>query len=56
MRKYIINLKVDNQLLYKLIYSFGLIELETFKTYIKIYLVNDFTRLFNLLLILLSYC
>ena len=34
----------DWQLFYELIYSLGLVELETLKTYIKINLANNFIR------------
>ena len=42
MKKYIINLEEDKQLLFDPIYSLELIELETLKIYIKTNLVNSF--------------
>ena len=42
INKYIIDLKKGNQLLYKLIYSLQLVELEILKTYIKTNLANGF--------------
>lgn len=47
INKYAINLKLDKQLLYKLIYNLKLIELEISKIYIKFDLVNEFIRLFK---------
>lgn len=40
--KYAIELENDNQLLYKLIYSLSLIDLETLKTYIKMHMKTGF--------------
>lgn len=40
--KYTIDLEVDNQLLYKLIYSLELVKLKILKTYIKTNLANSF--------------
>ena len=42
MNDYIIKLEEGKQPLFSLIYSLGLVELETLKTYIKINLTNDF--------------
>ena len=42
--KYTIMLEKSDQLPYRLIYSLGLIELETLKSYIKINLVNGFMK------------
>ena len=39
---YTIELKKDKQLSFKLIYSLGLVKLETLKTYIKTNLANSF--------------
>ena len=47
INKYTINLKLYKQLSYKLIYSLRYKELEAFKTYVKINLVNTFIRLFK---------
>ena len=47
INKYVINLEIDMQLLYKLIYSFEFIELETIKIYIKIILANGFILFFK---------
>lgn len=44
MNKYIIELVEDKQLLYKPIYSLGLIKLETLKIYIKIYFKTGFIQ------------
>ena len=43
INKYIINLKISKQLLYKLIYSFKSIKLEILNTYINTNLANIFT-------------
>lgn len=40
--KYVIDLELDKQLFYKLIYNLSPIELETFKIYIEINLANRF--------------
>lgn len=45
INSYTIDLKEDKQPFYKLIYILGLIELETLKIYIEIYLTNSFIRL-----------
>ena len=42
MNEYAIKLKKDEQLLFGLIYSLKLVELETLKTYIKTNLANGF--------------
>lgn len=42
INQHAIDLKSDKQLLYRLMYSLGLIELEILKTYIKINLANNF--------------
>lgn len=42
INKYIINLEPSKQLLYRLIYSLNLVELKTFKIYIKTNLANGF--------------
>ena len=42
INKYILKLKIDKQLSYRLIYSSKSIELKTLKTYIKINLANNF--------------
>ena len=42
INKHSIDIKKGKQLLYKPICSFRLLELETFKTYIKINLANSF--------------
>lgn len=42
INKYAINLKPGKQLPYRPIYNLGLVELEIFKTYIKINLANRF--------------
>ena len=44
---HIIKLEEDKQLLFGPIYSLGLVELETLKTYIKTNLVNSFIRFFK---------
>ena len=44
LNQYIIKLQESQQPLYRPIYSLGLIELETLKTYIKTNLANDFIR------------
>lgn len=44
---YTIVFKEIKQLFYKFIYILGFIELETFYTYIKTNLANDFIYLFN---------
>ena len=44
INKHAIKLEENKQPLYGLIYSLGLVELETFKTYIKTNLANDFIR------------
>lgn len=49
INKYITNLKLSKQVLYKLIYSLRLIKLKTPKFYIKIKLANDFIYLSNFL-------
>lgn len=41
---YAIELIKDKQLLYSLIYTLSLVELETLKTYIKTYLETEFIR------------
>ena len=46
INKYIIDLKIDKQLPYKLIYYLRSIKLEILKTYIKINLVNGFIYYF----------
>ena len=45
--EYTINLKKGKKQLYRLIYSFGFIELESFKIYIKTNLANKFIQLFK---------
>ena len=47
MNEHIIELKEDKQPPFGLIYSFGLVELETLKTYIETNLANGFIRLFK---------
>ena len=47
INKYTIDLEYYKQLLYKPIYSLKHIELKTFKTYINIYLANNFMQLSN---------
>ena len=42
INKYTINLQRDKQLPHRLIYSLELVELETFKIYIKTNLANSF--------------
>lgn len=42
INKHVINLELRKQLLYKPIYCLDLIELKTFKTYIKTNLANGF--------------
>lgn len=42
INKYLIDLEFSKYLLYKLIYSLKLVEFKTFKTYIRINLVNNF--------------
>lgn len=42
INKYVIDLKLDKQLSYKLFYNLELIKLKNFKTYIKTNLVNKF--------------
>lgn len=49
INKYTINLKLGKQQFYRPIYSLGLVELETFKTSIKINLANGFIRPSNFL-------
>ena len=44
MNKHAIELEEDKQLPFGPIYSLGLVELETLKTYIKINLANNFIR------------
>ena len=44
-----IKLDKDKQLLYRLMYSLGLVELKTLKTYIKTNLANGFIRVLKLL-------
>ena len=46
---HIIKQEKDKQLVFSLIYSLGLIELETLKTYIKINLINSFIWPFKFL-------
>lgn len=50
MNKYIIKLIESKQLLYRLIYSLKLVELETLKTYIEIYLKIGFIQSFKFLI------
>lgn len=47
INKYIMNLDLDKQLLYKLIYNLEFVKLEIIKTYIKIDLVNSFIQSFK---------
>ena len=47
INEYTIKLEEDKQLFFRLIYSLGLIKLETLKTYIKTKLVNSFIQLFK---------
>lgn len=47
INKYTINLQPDKQLFYKLIYNLELIELKTFKIYIKTNLANSCIYLFK---------
>lgn len=49
INEYVINLEPDKHPLYKPIYSLGLIELKTFKIYIKTNLANEFTNPSNFL-------
>ena len=44
VNKYAIKLELGKQPLYKLIYSLVLVDLKTFKTYIKINLVNTISK------------
>ena len=58
INRYIINLNKDKELLYKLIYSFKLIKLKTFKIYININIINSFiclSKLFTKASILFNY-
>lgn len=47
LNDYIIKLKNDKQLFYKLIYSLNLVKLKILKTYIKTYLKTRFIHLFK---------
>ena len=47
IKKYAIKLKIDKYLFYKLIYNSKSLKLETFKTYIKTNLENDFILLYK---------
>ena len=47
INKHTIKLEEDKQPLFRSIYSLGLVELETLKTYIKINLANGFIRFFK---------
>lgn len=44
IKNYIFKLKLDKQLFYRLIYSLKLLELKTFKIYIKSNLINNFIQ------------
>lgn len=44
INEYIINLEIDKKLLYRSINSLKLIVLKFFKTYIKIFLANNFIQ------------
>lgn len=45
MNKYVIKLIKDKQLLYRSIYFYSLVKLETLKVFIKIYLKTEFIRI-----------
>ena len=47
MNKYAIKLEESKQLIFRLIYILGLVELKMLKTYIEINLANDFIRPFK---------
>ena len=50
INKYTINIKIDKQLSYKVIYTIELIRIETLKTYIKTNLANNLSEFSNFLL------